>query len=50
MGMVEEQIRKRMDNGQMGGDDSRVCRLWNKTEVEGTESRARAPSNGVFQR
>jgi len=48
--MVEEQIRKRMDNRQMDGDDSRVCGLWNKTEVGGMESRVRAPSNGVFQR
>ena len=36
--MVEEQIRKRMDNRQIGGDNSRVCRLWNKTKVGGTES------------
>jgi len=48
--MVEEQIRKRMDNEQMDSDDSRVCGLWNKTEVGEMESRARAPSDGVFQR
>ena len=46
--MVEEQIGKRMDNRQMGGDNSGVCRLWKEGEVEGTESRARAPSYGVF--